>query len=186
MYKDLFSGLWSWAHFLIIPLQERPLSNITCEIRHLETLMILLKTHPLKQMSTATSATLPVEGGSETQPSPSDTTFQGCTCNLILARAFEVVPNALPAEEQQQVSVHLFPGKSDGKGLELPELGWSLHLYAPPSHTRSGQDSFLQLQSWAQLRFNLTAGVKKLNLTAIKNTLSGPMPVVSLPFLYRI
>lgn len=82
-------------------------------------------------MSTAISATLPLEGGSETELSHSDRdNFQACAWNLIPAWAFQVMRGALQTEEQQQVSVHLFTGRSDGKGLDLPELGDSLQLHA--------------------------------------------------------
>lgn len=47
------------------------------------------------------------------------------------------MPNALPAEEKS-ISVHVFPGKSDGEGLELPEIGSSLYLCAAPSPVKQG------------------------------------------------
>lgn len=54
----------------------------------------------------------------------------------------------------------------------------SLELLGPPDHRalsrhiRTGQASLLQLQFQAQLYFRLTAGVKKVDLTAIKNAVS--------------
>lgn len=96
----------------------------------LQTLTMLLKTHLCKEMSTAISATLPLEEGPETDLSHSDRDNLPSLClNLIPARAFEVLPNTLQTENQQQVSVHLFAGECDGKGLNCPELNGSVHLH---------------------------------------------------------
>lgn len=74
MYKDLFQGWWRWALFLIVPLEAGSLSNDIWEKSHLQTLTMWVQTHLGKQtqMSTAISATSPLEGGSETEPLRSD------------------------------------------------------------------------------------------------------------------
>lgn len=80
-------------------------------------------------MSTAISATLPLEGGSETELPLSDRDNFPSSRLKSDPWAFEALPDAFRTEEQQQVSVHLFIGGCDGDDLDLPELGCSVHLH---------------------------------------------------------
>lgn len=116
-----------------------------------------------------------------------ETTFQACTWNVIPAWAFEVTPNALQSEEEQQVSVPSVYWRVWWQGpgpprARRPPCSSTPLCSSQPHKEQAGFIPSAAIPSSAVLQ----AGVKKLNLTAIKNTLSGLMPIVPLPLLYRI
>lgn len=194
---DLFQGWWRRALFLIIPLEGWSPSNVIWENCCLQTLTMLLKSHLRKQMRTHLWKSMTTV----TSDTLSGRRVWNWTVTQWQRKLSKLVPeiSSLPGLLKSRLTRSKL--KNSNKSLSIcllanvvarPGPPWARQLLAAPhlcalrSRMRNRQDSFLQLTSRAQRYVKLTAGVKKLDLTASKNTLSGPLLLASLSLLYGI